>query len=74
MTYKDGIRNPVEMISFLNVVGILNFHGTPGEWTTRAQTGEQQMQDRFQACGVSIDLSISTLEWTLSGCQTVPIW
>jgi len=57
MAYEEGLRNPMDMMSFSIVVGILRIHGTTGEWTVCALSGDRRIQPVLKARGGSIDVS-----------------
>jgi len=64
----------MEMISILILVGILRIHGTTGGWAVWALSGDQRIPHVFKKRKEDqLMCRISMWEWTVFGCQTVPI-
>jgi len=58
----------------LFVAGILRIHGATGGWTAWALSGDQRTPHVFKSAKeVQLMCRIPTWEWTVFGCQTVPI-
>jgi len=61
------------MDDFYFLAGNLRINGATGGWTVWTLSGDQRIPYVFNARRGSIDVSYPNREWTLFGCQTVPI-
>jgi len=62
MTYEEGFKIIMEMISISIVVGILKIHGTTRGWTVWALSGDQRTQHVLKVHRGSIDVLYSQVE------------